>query len=61
MQDIKDQKLENETLQHRLQAEEQLRKEAEQKSYLIQIELERLQRKLRKTQYKMSKFTTNVN
>jgi len=47
-QDIKEQKMDNNVLQQRLQAEEQLRKEAEYKSSMIQIELERLQRKLSK-------------
>jgi len=48
MQEIEDQKEDSEGFQQRLQAEEQLRKEAEHKSSMIQIQLERLQRKLSK-------------
>jgi len=47
-QDIEEQKMDKNVLEKRLQAEEQLRKEAEHKSSMIQIELERLQRKLSK-------------
>jgi len=46
--EIEEQKREMESLQERLQAEQTLRIQAEKESSLIQLELEQLQRKLRK-------------